>query len=364
MPKLYSFLIGVFFCLPLTAQTSVWENRGDSCMQAFNLYQALNCYSTALEQEDTHDLRMKIAECHYRRGNYRACISTLQPVPVSQLSHKALRQLFYSYKSLGLNDDLKQTGRMILSQYPMDAEVLVDLCHEYNLEGNLFGTFRAVDNYIAKDSTNLDVNRVIGEAEFFQKEYEGAKYTYTKLLAAGDSSYITYFSLGVCAEQLSRYDGINEGKRIDLQVEAVEYFSQAIAVSDSAQAAPLYHLGNIYNEMKNYQSSEKCFRKAMQLLSPDPSVAYICWIGLAESVYSRGLYQEAATAFDKALAIKPESVTAIYYLAVSLEGCGERTKAITQYEKFLNQASTVGNPSEYLKQMISDTNLRLDKLRK
>lgn len=242
----FSFVLAALLCsLTITAQQTTWEERGDSCMKAFNLFQALDCYSQALKQQDMPELRMKVAECHYRRGNYRECISTLQTLQASQLSHNALHQLFYSYKALGDTENFKQTGKLILGQYPMDSEILVDLCHEYNLEMNLFGTFHAVDEYIAKDSTNLAVNRVIAEAEFFQKEYQGAMYSYKKLLAAGDSSYITYFSIGVCAEQLSRYDDQPLGDKVNLQVEAVDYLKRAVAVSDSAQAAPFYHLGNL-----------------------------------------------------------------------------------------------------------------------
>lgn len=353
----------ILFCLRLTAQTTVWETRGDSCMQAFNLFQALSCYSQALKQEDTQGLRMKIAECHYRRGNYRACISTLQPLPASQLSHNALRQLFYSYKALGSTDDFKQTGRAILKQYPMDAEVLVDLCHEYNLEMNPFGTFHAVDEYLAKDSTNLAVNRVIAEAEFFQKEYFGAKDSYKKLLAAGDTSYITYFSIGVCAEQISRFDDVSPDNRLSLQNEAVENLKQAIAVSDSAQAAPFYHLGNVLNDMKKYHDSEKCFQKAIELLSPDPSMLNICWSGLAESLYSTGQFERAARAFETSLSFHQNSITSLYYLSICYEGYGDYAKAKAQFENFLNKASSIENPSEFLKQMITDARQRLSKLK-
>ena len=354
---------GILFRLTLTAQTTAWETSGDSCMQAFNLFQALNCYSQALKQEDTQGLRMKIAECHYRRGNYRACIGTLQPLAAPQLSHNALRQLFYSYKALGITEKFKQTGRTILNYYPMDAEVLADLCHEYNLEMNPFDTFHAVDEYLAKDSTNLAVNRVIAEAEFLLKEFQGAKYSYEKLLAAGDSSYITYFSAGVCAEQLSRYDSVPFEDKVVLQVEAVDYLKRAVAVSDSAQAAPFYHLGNLYNEMKNYQESEKCFKKAIQLLTPDPVALNICWGGLAESLYSTAQFERAARAFETSLSFHQNSITSLYYLSICYEGYGDYAKAKAQFENFLNKASSIGNPSEYLKQMITDARQRLSKLK-
>ena len=360
----FSFVLAALLCsLTITAQKTTWEERGDSCMKAFNLFQALDCYSQALKQQDMPELRMKVAECHYRRGNYRECISTLQTLQASQLSHNALHQLFYSYKALGDTENFKQTGKLILGQYPMDSEILVDLCHEYNLEMNLFGTFHAVNEYIAKDSTNLAVNRVIAEAEFFQKEYQGAMYSYKKLLAAGDSSYITYFSIGVCAEQLSRYDDQPLGDKVNLQVEAVDYLKRAVAVSDSAQAAPFYHLGNLYNEMKNYQESENCFQKAIQLLSPDPSVMNICWSGLAESLYCTGQYERAAHAFETALSFHSQSITSLYYLSICYEGYGDKAKAKVQFENFLNKAYTIDNPSENLKQMIADAKQRLSRLK-
>ncbi|MFW5526719.1 MAG: tetratricopeptide repeat protein [Prevotella sp.] len=188
-------------------------------------------------------------------------------------------------------------------------------------------------------------------------------YSYKKLLAAGDSSYITYFSIGVCAEQLSRYDDQPLGDKVNLQVEAVDYLKRAVAVSDSAQAAPFYHLGNLYNEMKNYQESEKCFQKAIQLLSPDPSVMNICWSGLAESLYCTGQYERAAHAFETALSFHSQSITSLYYLSICYEGYGDYAKAKAQFENFLNKAYTIDNPSENLKQMIADAKQRLSRLK-
>ena len=48
-------------------------------------------------------IRLKLADCHYKRANYRQCAELLKNMPEDSLSHDAFRQLVYSYKHQGDN---------------------------------------------------------------------------------------------------------------------------------------------------------------------------------------------------------------------------------------------------------------------
>ena len=56
---------------------------GDSCMARFDLFHALQHYEVALAQRDDATVRMRLAECHYRRHDYAKCILVLKPVPAA-----------------------------------------------------------------------------------------------------------------------------------------------------------------------------------------------------------------------------------------------------------------------------------------
>ena len=125
----------------------LFVQAGDSCMQQYNTFEALKYYQEAyaiakkrsqhltVEQpnlpldkfdelpEEKQDeiikhlkrsaenssivdcmVQMKLANCHYKRGNYRETANLLKLVPEDSLSHDAFRQLCFSYQKQGDTD--------------------------------------------------------------------------------------------------------------------------------------------------------------------------------------------------------------------------------------------------------------------
>ena len=101
---------------------------GDSCMQQYNTFEALHYYQRAfnyaeaqnvvqfsMEDADVHskyipedriprEVRLKLADCHYKRANYRQTAELLKNMPEDSLSHDAFRQLAQSYQKQGDTD--------------------------------------------------------------------------------------------------------------------------------------------------------------------------------------------------------------------------------------------------------------------
>ena len=75
--------------------------QGDSCMKQYNTFEALKYYQQAFEQANTYEGRQKLADCYYKRGNYRQTAELLKLVPEDSLSHEAFRQLANSYQKQG-----------------------------------------------------------------------------------------------------------------------------------------------------------------------------------------------------------------------------------------------------------------------
>ena len=71
----------------------LFVQAGDSCMQRYNTFEALKYYQQAFNMADTYEVRTKLADCYYKRGNYRETADLLKLVPEDSLSHDAFRQL-------------------------------------------------------------------------------------------------------------------------------------------------------------------------------------------------------------------------------------------------------------------------------
>ena len=74
----------------------LFVQAGDSCMRRYNTFDALKYYQQSFDMADTYEVRKKLADCYYKRGNYRETADLLKLVPEDSLSHDAFRQLCFS----------------------------------------------------------------------------------------------------------------------------------------------------------------------------------------------------------------------------------------------------------------------------
>lgn len=340
-----------FFLLVVCARVGADNSReialGDSCMERFNLIQALQHFEIAFKEHDDAAIRLRLAECHYRRQAYQQCINIVKPLSDDSLDHKTMRMIFYCYKSLAQPAKQKEWGHRIANRYPMDGEIVAELGLAYNLENASKKAQQVCIPYWVRDHDNMAVNRVLADAYFLDREFDMAKYSYEELLAAGDTTYKSLFHLGVCYE---KQDSLRKASAM---------FQQAIALSGGMMAGALYHQGTVLNAMKEYEGAQRCFEQALPLLLPDSLAMFTCYRGIAESNYAKGKYAEAAAFFSQALPYLPTSVTTYYYLALSLDAIGRRDKAKENYREFLHWAAREEHPAKELKELMVDARRRL-----
>lgn len=320
---------------------------GDSCKERFNLFGALEHYEKAFSEKDDATVRMRLAECFFRRNDYRRCIDILQPLPEDSLDQKTMREIFYCHKGLAQHGSQKKWGRKILERYPMDGEIVAELGMAYNMSDEGKMAQKICVAYWFKDHDNIAVNRVLADAYFLDREFDMAKYSYEELLAAGDTTYMVLFNLGVCYE------------RQDSLVKARETFDKAIRISAGQMPGALYHQGTVLNAMRQYAEAQGCFEQALTLLLPDSVKMFTCYRGIAESLYAKADYGAAAEAFGQALAFQPLSLTTYYYYALCLDATGKHNVAMTNYKEFLRLAVREENPTDDLRQMIADARKRM-----
>jgi tetratricopeptide (TPR) repeat protein len=100
---------------------------GDSCMREFNTFEALKYYQQAYKMADNRDVRLKLADCYYKRANYGRTTELLKNMPEDSLSHDAFRQLALTYQKQGDLDSYIYWATQLVNRYPMDGEIVAGL---------------------------------------------------------------------------------------------------------------------------------------------------------------------------------------------------------------------------------------------
>ena len=188
---------------PVIADTlTLLIQAGDSLMQQYNTFEALRFYQQAFAMKDTLESRTKLADCYYKRANYRQTADLLKNVPAGDLTHESFRQLCYSYQKQGDNDSYIYWTSNLLSRYPMDGEMMAGLIVAVVREDQAWKGIGYGEDYFKKDSTNILVNRALADAYFMDRQFDKSVMMYERLLQQGDSTFNTLYSAGMCYSRL------------------------------------------------------------------------------------------------------------------------------------------------------------------
>ena len=316
---------------------------GDSCMQRYNTFEALKYYQQAFDMADTYEVRTKLANCYYKRANYREAADLLKLVPEDSLSHDAFRQLALSYQKQGDNDSFVFWASQFNYYYPMDGEVVANLilAHikaQQPQNGIIFGL-----QYSQRDSTNILVNRALADAWFMNRDFTAAGKLYDRLMEQGDSTFNTLYSAGMC------YSQIKDPER------AYHYLLKAFLISGMQHYGCAYRLGVVCIDTKRYPEGLGYLDLAKQLMQPDTTIMMAITLSQGEGYYMTEHYDEAITAWKEHLAYNPGSVATYYNLANAYAYILKDSKlAESYYRQFLDLARKEEKPTDKLKEMIKN----------
>ncbi len=321
----------------------LFVQAGDSCMRHYNTFEALKHYQQAFDIADTYEVRAKLADCYYKRGNYRETADLLKLVPEDSLSHEAFRQLCFSYQKQGDNDSFIYWASQLNYRYPMDGEVVTNLIlANIKAQQPQGGIFHGLI-YSKRDSTNILVNRALADAWFVNRDFTAAAKLYNRLLEQGDSTFNTLYSAGMCYSQIE-----------DLE-QAYHYLKLAFLISGMQHAGCAYRLGVVCVDTKRYPEGLGYPNLAKQLMQPDTTIMKAITLSQGEGYYLTEHYQEAVTAWKEHLAYNPTSIATYYNIANAYTYLlKDGNQAETYYRQFLDLARKEEKPTDKLKQMIKD----------
>ena len=339
--------LALWAALPLKAEVTdsvqLFVQLGDSCMQRYNTFEALKHYQQAYEMKDTIEVRTKLADCHYKRGNYRETSELLKNVPEDSLSHDAFRQLCFSYQKQGDTDSYIYWTGQLVNHYPMDGEMVAGLTLAYAKNQQPQNGIICGMRYCLKDSTNILVNRALADAWFMNRDFSAAAKLYDRLLEQGDSTFNTLYSAGMSYS------------RIDSLERAYKYLQLAFLISGMQHYGCAYRLGVVCVDTKRYPEGLNYLKLATELMLPDTTVMRAITLSQGEGYYLTQQYPEAVEAWKHHLSYNPSSVATYYNIAnADAYLLKDNEEAEAYYRQFLDLARKEEKPTEQLKQMIKN----------
>ena len=314
---------------------------GDSCMAQFNTFEALKYYQQAFAMKDTVETRIKLADCYYKRANYRQTADLLKIVPKKDLSHEAFRQLCYSYQKQSDNDSFVYWTSGLVGQYPMDGEMVAGLTVALAKEDQAWKGIEYGEDYFRADSTNILVNRALGDAYFMDRKFDKAAAMYERLLQLGDSTFNTLYSAGMC---YTRIDSLNR---------AYKCLIPAFLISGMQHAGCAYRLGVVSVDLGSYEEGLGYLDLATRLMQPDTITMKAITLSQGEGYYLTKQYEKAVEAWQRHLDYNPTSIATYYNIATArYYFLHDNQGAKASLEKFLQLARKEENPTPQLTEMM------------
>jgi len=345
---------------------TICMQQGDSCMQQYNTFEALQYYQQAYDLAQSQDItrfsmdedfslskpyvpkdkvprhvRLKLADCHYQRANYRQTTELLKNMPEDSLTHDAFRELALGYQKQGDTDSYIYWASQLLGRFPMDAEIVAGLILAFAKNDQPQNGIICGLKYTLKDSTNILVNRALADAWFMNRDFTAAAKLYDKLLLQGDSVFNTLYSAGMSYTQ------------IDSLERAYKCLLPAFALSQMQHAGCAYRLGVVCVDTKRYEEGLRYLDLATQLMQPDTTIMKAITLSRGEGYYLTEHYAEAVAMWKEHLAYNPTSIATYYNIAntyaLLLE---DKEQAKPYYQQFLDLARKEENPTTALQEMM------------
>ena len=345
---------------------TVCLQKGDSCMLQYNTFEALRYYQQAYDLAQSQDItrfsmdkdfsmskpyvpedkvprhvRLKLADCHYQRADYRQTAELLKNMPEDSLSHDAFRELALSYQKQGDTDSYIYWASQLLGRFPMDAEIVAGLTLAYAKSDQPQKGVICGLKYSLKDSTNILVNRALADAWFMNRDFTAAAMLYDKLLDQGDSTFNTLYSAGMSHSQTGSLE------------RAYDCLSRALEVSQMQHAGCAFRLGVVCVDTKRYSEGLKALELAQELLKPDTTTMKAITLSQGEGFYLTQHYPEAVKAWKRHLDYNPSSVATCYNIANAYAYLiKDEEQAKTYYQRFLELARQEQTPTPQLAEMM------------
>ena len=330
--------------------------KGDSCVQAYDYFHALQYYKQLDSTFVNNNLPVtrNLADIYRRTGNNNAwwhtliCVYSLTP---DSMTYNDMRSLYFASKSVGVEDLTIMIGNKILKSNPYDSEIVVSMASYFNDTEHPDKAMALCYDYMQRDSTNLAVMRQYGYAAHLLGKAKEALETYKKLETKGFDNYESALIIGVSLI------------RLDSTWESRPYLRKAVERSKPKEYSSLLHLGNVQIACGEYNEGIENLRKVVNVILPDNDLMYSIYHDIGEAYYRKQDYKNAVEAFLECTDYKTDKPLLYYNIAQMYGALKESKKEGLFYKQFLDKSHHLQDTEEN-KELIKQAEKRLEELRK
>ena len=338
MIKLIFTFLFLMYLYPITikaednnsiAQQRIWAAKGDSCVQAYDFFHAMQFYNNLTEEfiNQNASVTRNIAELYRRTGNNKAWFNTLVRVYSSQpdsMTYNDMRSLYFASRSIEWDDFITMIGNKILKTNPYDSEIVVSMASYFNDTEHPDKALAICGDYMQRDSTNLGVMRQYGYAAHLLGNSKVALETYKKLEVNGFDNYESALIIGYSLLKL------------DSAWNARPYLRKAVEKRKEGEYASLLHLGNAYIACGEYGEGIGCLYEVIEAITPKNDLYYSLYNSIGEAYYKQKIYEKAAKAFLECTKYKSDNPLVYYNIAQMCKGMKDEKREIKYSKKFLD----------------------------
>lgn len=308
------------------AQQRIWAAKGDSCVQAYDFFHAMQFYNNLTEEfiNQNASVTRNIAELYRRTGNNEAWLNRLLYLHPDSITYNDLRLMFFANKNLGKEDQMVILADTILRANPYDSEIVVSMASYFNDTEHPDKALELCGDYMQKDSTNLGVMRQYGYATYLLGNYEDAIKTYKKLELNGFENYESALIIGFSLLKL------------DSAWNARPYLRKAVEKRKGKEYSSYLHLGNANIACGEYREGIENLEKVIEIITPDNELYYSIYNSIGEAYYKQKIYEKAAKAFLECTKYKSDNPLVYYNIAQMCKGMKDEKREIKYSKKFLD----------------------------
>jgi tetratricopeptide (TPR) repeat protein len=308
------------------AQQRIWAAKGDSCVQAYDFFHAMQFYNNLTEEfiNQNTSVTRNIAELYRRTGNNKAWLNRLLYLHPDSITYNDLRLMFFANKNLGKEDQMVILADTILRTNPYDSEIVVSMASYFNDTKHPDKALELCGDYMQRDSTNLGVMRQYGYAAHLLGNSKEALETYKKLEANGFDNYESALIIGYSLLKL------------DSAWNARPYLRKAVEKRKEGEYASLLHLGNAYIACGEYGEGIGCLYEVIETITPKNDLYYSLYNSIGEAYYKQKIYEKAAKAFLECTKYKSDNPLVYYNIAQMCKGMKDEKREMRFSKKFLD----------------------------
>lgn len=267
---------------------------------------------------------MQLASLLYRSENYAASAKAGKSALVRDTTSIPMLSLVgNSYNMMDLKDSALVYYDRILAINPMDVKTISKKSKILLDQAKYSEAAVLAEQYLKSDSTNLLVNSIYGLALHLDKKYEHSQEVFHRQLNMGDSTYSTYYYLG-----LNDY-------LLNIKNKAEDYFSICYA-KDSSDVNLIYYYAasKLWHPRKNGES-RRLLDKAVKMLQPDSTIMCKIYAAYGQGYYNDKNYKKTIDSYLQSMKYAPSFTSPLYTIGYCYEMMDDFHKALEYYERSL-----------------------------